>query len=130
MVKSAQLKEKVLIVDDDPYILKMYELKLGFENYQIATAENGKIALEKIKSFKPDVVLLDILMPELDGFGVLEEMKKYPDHSKTKVIILTNFGESTNLDKAKSFGVGDFIVKTQLTPSQVVERVKKILGKA
>ncbi|NIM47416.1 MAG: response regulator [Candidatus Aenigmarchaeota archaeon] len=129
MVQPTKTNKKVLIVDDDPYILKMYQLKLGFEDYEIETAENGKIALEKIKNFKPDVVLLDILMPEMDGFGVLEEMKKESDHKKTKVIVLTNFGEAENLEKAKSFGVGDFIVKTQLTPTQVVERVKKILSK-
>lgn len=129
MVKPTKLASKILIVDDDPYILKMYELKLGLENYEIETAENGKIALEKIKSFRPDVILLDILMPEMDGFGVLSEMKKDSDHKKIKVIVLTNFGESKNLSKAKALGAGDFIVKTQFTPSQVLERVKEILRK-
>lgn len=122
-------KPQILIIEDDPYILKMYELKLGLEGYQVKTAVNGRLGLEKLKEGNPDLILLDILMPEMDGFEVLEHLKKDPATKNVPVLVLSNLGQEDHINKAMSFGVQGFIVKSQYTPSQVVETIRGVIMK-
>jgi len=122
-------KPYILIIEDDPYILKMYELKLGMEGYEVKTAVNGKIGVEKVGEKKPDLILLDILMPEMDGFEVLEHLKGYPDTKNLPVLVLSNLGQEDHINKVMSFGVQGFIVKSQYTPSQVVDAIKGVIKK-
>ena len=118
---------KVLIVEDDRYISKMYQLKLSLDGMDTQVAENGRIGVEKIKEFKPDVVLLDILMPEMDGFEVLKTVKSDPELKDIPIIILSNLGQEDHIQKGLALGAIGFIVKSQYTPSKVVEKIKQAL---
>jgi DNA-binding response OmpR family regulator len=118
---------KVLIVEDDRYISKMYQLKLSLDGMDTQVAENGRIGVEKIKEFKPDVVLLDILMPEMDGFEVLKTVKSDPETKDIPIIILSNLGQEDHIQKGLSLGAIGYIVKSQYTPSKVVEKIKQAI---
>jgi DNA-binding response OmpR family regulator len=120
---------KILIVDDDPFILDMYILKFKEKGFEVDTARDGKTALEKINSFNPDVLLLDLVLPMLDGFEVLEELKKRGSAPRAKTIILTNLGQKEDVERGMNLGAHDYIIKAHFTPSEVVEKVKSVLGK-
>ncbi len=117
---------KVLIIDDDPFIVDMYVIKLKDEHFMIETAHDGKEGLKKIKEYKPDVVLLDVVMPVLDGFGVLEALRG--DSSRTcKIILLTNLGQQQDVERGMRLGADDYLVKAHFTPSEIVEKIKGVL---
>jgi DNA-binding response OmpR family regulator len=107
----------------------MYQTKLDIEGYEIDAAENGTQGVEKAKSFLPDLILLDILMPELDGFGVLDALKHDELTKDIPVIMMSNLGQDEHVKKAISMGARDYIVKSQFTPSSVVEKIKEVLVK-
>lgn len=118
---------KILIVEDDRYISKMYQLKLSLEGYDVQVAENGKEGVEKIKEFMPDVVLLDILMPELDGFEVLKIIKEDATTKDIPVLIMSNLGQEDHVQKGMKLGAVGYVVKSQYTPSKVVEKIKSVI---
>ncbi|MEK7447697.1 MAG: response regulator [Patescibacteria group bacterium] len=122
-------KEKILIIEDDRFISKMYQTKLSLEGYTVETAENGAQGVEKIKSFLPDIVLLDIIMPEMDGFGVLEAIRDDDTINSTPVVVMSNLAQEDHLKRAKALGAKDYIVKSQLTPMDVVKKIKEILAR-
>jgi CheY-like chemotaxis protein len=118
----------ILIAEDDPFIARMYETKLTMGGYQVILKSNGREAYDALRESTPDLVLIDINMPELTGFEVLQALKAEgvkldPD----KVIILTNSSGTENQDKAKEFGV-DFIIKADLTPKAVLDKINQKLG--
>ena len=119
---------KIAIVEDDQTISQMYRFKFEAEGYKVETAENGRLGLELIQSLKPDIVLLDLMMPEMTGDQVLEEMRKSSWGKDIKVIILTNMGEQEIPESVKSMGVTAVVLKENMTPRQVFELVKKHLG--
>lgn len=119
---------KIAIVEDDQTISQMYRFKFEAEGYKVETAENGKLGLELIESMKPDVVLLDLMMPEMTGDQVLAEMRNSPWGKDIKVIILTNMGEQEIPDSVRSLGVSAVVLKANMTPRQVFELVKKHVG--
>jgi DNA-binding response OmpR family regulator len=121
-------KGKVLIIEDDRYILKMYQLKLSLEGFDVQVAENGKLGVDKVKEFMPDIILLDILMPELDGFQVLEIIKGEATTKDIPVLIMSNLGQEDHIDKGMKLGAMGYVVKSQFSPSQVVEKVKEVVG--
>lgn len=123
----ADSKSKILIVEDDRYISKMYQLKLSLEGYNVEVAENGREGVEKVKEFLPDVVLLDILMPELDGFDVLKIIKEDPKTKDIPVLIMSNLGQEDHVQKGMKLGAVGYIVKSQYTPAKVVEKVKSLI---
>lgn len=120
---------KILLVEDDPLMLRMYQRKLLNDGYEVETAVNGEEGLVKIRSFRPDMVLLDIMMPKLNGFQVLERMKADPTTAKIPVIILTNIG-GTQEDIEKGLGLGAvaYLVKSYYRPDEVVAKVKEVLA--
>ncbi len=120
-------KKKVLIAEDDQLISKMYKTKLEADGYKVITADNGAAALEAVKSEKPDIILLDIIMPQLDGFSVLKELKSDNATKSIKVLMLTNLGTDEDMAKGKELGADDYIVKASMTPSQVSAEIKKHL---
>ena len=120
-------KTKILLVDDDPFIVDMYVLKFKRGGFQIETARDGKEGLQKIKEFDPDVVLLDIVMPGLDGFAVLEEVRK--EGRQRKVILLTNLGQKEEVERGISLGADDYVIKAHFTPSEVLAKVEQVLGR-
>ena len=115
---------KIAIIEDDPAISQMYRIKFETEGYDVDTAENGKLGLELIEKMKPDMVLLDLMMPEMNGDEMLQKLRKTTYGKNVKVIILTNMGESEAPDTLKELGVSAFIVKANMTPRQVAELVK------
>lgn len=116
---------KILIIDDDPFILDMYVLKFKEEGFLVETAQDGKTGLKKIQEYQPRVVLLDIVMPTMDGFDVLKESKKTP--SDCKYVLLTNLGQKEDIDQGMQLGADDYIIKAHFTPSEVVAKIKKLL---
>ncbi len=119
---------KIAIVEDDQAIAQMYRFKFEAEGYTVETAENGRVGLELIENMRPDIVLLDIMMPEMNGDAVLEKLRTSSWGKDLKVIILTNMGEQEAPKRIKELGVTAFIVKAEMTPRQVAELVKKHIG--
>lgn len=120
---------KVAIIEDDQAISQMYRFKFEAEGYDVQTAENGKLGLELAESMKPDIILLDLMMPEMTGDEMLEKLRATPWGKDIKVIILTNMGEQEVPQKVKDLGVIDVILKADMTPRQVADLVKSHLGK-
>lgn len=119
---------KILIIDDDPFISDMYVLKFKDEHFDVIVARSAKEGLKRIPEFNPDIILLDIVMPDMDGFNVLEEIKKQGGPPR-KIIMLTNLGQKEDVERAMGLGASDYIIKAHLTPSEVLERVLALLAK-
>ena len=119
---------KIAIIEDDAAISQMYRIKFETEGYQVETAENGKLGLQLIEKMKPDIILLDLMMPEINGDEMLAKLRATTWGKNIKVIILTNMGESEAPDTLKQLGVSAFIVKANMTPRQVAELVKQQLA--
>lgn len=120
-------KIKVLIIEDEEMLVNMYISKFEKEGYEAEKAANGKLGLEKAQEIKPDIILLDIMMPEIDGFMVLKNLKNDIDTKNIPVIMLTNLGQEEDIEKGKKLGATDYLVKANLTPAQVVDKVKEVL---
>ena len=120
---------KILLVDDDSFISDIYTDKLKEEKFEVELAVDGEEALKKISELKPDLILLDILMPKMDGFEVLKKIKKDPVLSQIKVIILTNVNQKDEAEKGSTFGVDDYVIKANFTPSVVMNKIKQVLNK-
>ena len=120
--------KKIAIIEDDQAISQMYRMKFENEGYEVETAENGEIGLELIKKMKPDMILLDVMMPVMNGDEMLAKLRSEPWGKDTKVIILTNIGEQELPKNLASLDVLDVILKAELTPRQVADKVKKELG--
>lgn len=119
---------KIAIVEDDAAISQMYRIKFEAEGYTVETATNGHLGLELLDKFRPDIVLLDLMMPEMNGDELLALMRKTDWGRDMKVIILTNMGEQEAPEILKALNVSAFIVKADMTPRQVAELVKKQLS--
>ena len=122
-------KTKVLIIEDEEMLVNMYISKFEKEGYDAFKAENGRIGLEQAKTVKPDIILLDIMMPEMDGFMVLKDLKSDTSTKNIPVIMLTNLGQEEDIEKGNKLGASDYLVKANLTPAQVVDKVKEVLKK-
>ena len=124
-----QIKKKVLIVDDDKFLLDMYTVKFNENNFDVVAALGSVEALGKIKEgINPDVALLDVVMPAMDGFELLETIKRDKLAPQAKIIILSNLGQQSDIDKGKELGADGYIVKANATPSEVVAKVKEIIA--
>lgn len=118
---------KIAIIEDDQAISQMYRFKFEAEKYDVETAENGRLGLQLIEHMKPDIVLLDLMMPEMTGDEMLIELRKKPWGKAIKVVILTNKGEQELPDSIKDLDVTAVILKADMTPRQVAELVKEHL---
>lgn len=119
---------KIAIIEDDPTIHQMYRMKFEAEGFEVELANNGKRGVALVETFQPDIILLDMQMPEMDGPTALAEIRKQDWGKKIPVIILTNMGEEESPKALKSLGIHSYIVKADFTPSQVVTRVKDALA--
>jgi DNA-binding response OmpR family regulator len=115
---------KIAIVEDDQAISQMYRFKFELDGYEVETAENGKLGLELIEKMKPDVILLDLMMPEMNGDEMLAKVRATPWGKSIKVIVLTNRGEQEVPESLKSLNVSGVILKADMTPKQVAAFVK------
>lgn len=119
---------KVAIVEDDAAISQMYRIKFESEGFEVETAENGKLGLAMAEAFKPDIILLDLMMPEMNGDEMLQQLRATEWGKDVRVIILTNMGEQEAPPIIKELNVRRFIVKAEMTPRQVAEMVKTELA--
>lgn len=117
---------KILIIEDEPVHLNVMKAKLEYEGYDVLVAVDGEAGYQMVKEEKPDLVLLDIILPKLDGFGVLEKLKK--DKINIPIIIVSNSGQPVEVDKAMRMGAKDYLVKAEFNPADVLEKVAKVLG--
>ncbi len=122
-------KTKVLIIEDDSYILEMYKMKFEASNFEVDSASDGIMGLEILKKRRPDIILLDIIMPKMDGFSVLKTIKSDPALAKIPVVLLTNSGQRKNIEKGLKLGAAHYMVKAYFTPTEVVKKIKEILEK-
>jgi len=127
MGETQAKKIKILLVEDDRMISSMYETRLRQEGFQIVLAENGADALELAVQEHPDIILLDIILPQIDGFAVLREVRLNPKTREIPVLMLTNLGTPEDKDKGVRYGATEYLVKANLTPTDVAETVKKYL---
>lgn len=121
---------KIAIIEDDPVISQMYRMKFEADGFDVQMANNGQRGVELVKSFRPDIILLDILMPEMNGAEALEDIRSQKWGQQIPVIVLTNLGPEEAPKKLKKLNVHSYIVKADLTPRQVVDRVKDALGES
>jgi two-component system sensor histidine kinase ChiS len=120
-------KPKVFIVDDDKFLLNMYSIKFSKNNFEVNSASSGAEVISKIKDgYVPDIILLDIVMPGMDGFEILENLRKDKLAEQASVIMLTNQGQLSDIEKAQKFGIDGYIIKATTIPSEVVEEVTRI----
>lgn len=122
-------KSKILIIEDDSFLLTMYATKFELENYQVVTAEDGEKGLKLAQKERPDIILLDVLLPKMNGFEVLKTLKENFETKDSKVILLTNLSQRGEVQQGLALGAIDYLIKAHYMPSEVVEKVNKILAK-
>lgn len=122
-------KARIALIEDDAGISLMYATKLKLEGYEVETAADGETGLALILSQRPDVILLDIMMPTMNGSELMAKLSQYPEAAKSKVIVLTNIGSNAAEEDMKKFGAVDYITKAETTPEKVAEKVKALLSK-
>ena len=130
MPDTPQKKKLVLLVDDDQFLLNMYSLKFRNSGFEIETAASALSGLQKLRDgMQPDVLLCDLVMPAMDGIEFIKRVKEEHLSPAAAIVVLTNQGQSTEIEKAQALGVDGYIVKASSIPSEVVEEVKTILSK-
>lgn len=116
-------KKKILLIEDDSFISQMYSVKFRQTEYDFIVANNGKEGIEMIKAQKPNLILLDIILPEMDGFTLLEEVKKDETLKSIPIILLTNLGQQEYIQRGLALGANDYIIKAHSTPQEVIDKV-------
>ena len=119
--------EKILLIEDDKFLRELIIQKLGKEGYEVIEASEGETGLAKMKEGKPDLVLLDLILPGIDGFEVLSRIKKDSDLAQTPVIILSNLGQRDDMEKGIALGARDYLIKAHFTPGEIVEKIRATL---
>jgi len=117
--------KKILLVEDEEIMINLLQRKLTKEGYEVSIAKDGEEGLKLMKEIKPDLILLDIIMPKMGGFEVMEEMNKDKELKKIPVIVISNSGQPVELDKAQKLGAKDWLIKTEFDPQEVIDKVKK-----
>jgi len=118
---------KVLLVEDDPFLIDIYTTKLKTEGFDLLLAKNGEEALEKIENNKPSLVILDIVLPNMDGWQVLKQIKNIRGVEKMKILVLSNLGQKEEVEKGLKLGADKYLIKSDFTPSQVVKQLNKLI---
>ena len=125
----AEEKIKILLVEDDSFLLSMYAAKFELENFKVVTADDGEKAVRLALKEAPDIILLDIILPKIDGFEVLRRLKDSKDTVNIPVILLTNLSQKEEIEQGLSLGAKDYLIKAHFMPSEVVNKIKKILNR-
>ncbi|MEK9154840.1 MAG: response regulator [Patescibacteria group bacterium] len=119
--------KKVLIIEDDEAISRVYSIKLNQGKAETIIASDGEEGFKKITSEKPDLILLDLMLPNKDGFWVLEEIAKHAELKKIPVLILSNLGQQADIDRAMKLGAKDYFIKTSISVNEMAEKINKYL---
>lgn len=123
-----EIKKKILLVEDDVALAAVYRSRLELEGFDIREVNNGEEALSAAVEFKPDLILLDAMMPKISGFDVLDILRNTPDTTNIRVIMLTALSQPKDKERAEALGVDDYLVKSQVVIGDVVERIRHHLG--
>ena len=121
------MAKKILIVEDDKFLRELIAQKLIKEGYDTVEAIDGEEGVKKVKEEKPDIVLLDLILPGADGFEVLSRIKSDPELVSIPVIILSNLGQKDDIEKGLKLGAVDYLIKAHFTPAEIIEKIKIIL---
>jgi len=119
---------KILLVEDDDALANVYLMRLQAEGFDVRRVANGEEALAAALSFQPELVLLDVMMPKVSGFDVLDILRNTPETASLKIIMLTALSQESDKERAKSLGVDDYLVKSQVVIADVIERIKHHLN--
>ncbi|MEK7120165.1 MAG: response regulator [Patescibacteria group bacterium] len=123
----AKEKQHILLVEDDPFLSDIYSTKLESAGFGLSVAYDGEEVFKKIEEKTPELILLDIVLPKMDGFEVLKKLKSDLRFNKIPVILLTNLGQKEDIDKGMSLGAQDYLIKANFIPSEIVEKIKCFL---
>lgn len=118
------MPKKILVVEDDRFLRELITKKISKEGFEVIRAVDGEDGIKKIKEEKPDLVLLDLILPGIDGFEVLSQMKEDPEIKSIPVIILSNLGQKEDVEKGIKLGAQDYLIKAHFTPGEIIEKVK------
>lgn len=121
------MAKKILIVEDDKFLRELIAQKLIKEGYDIGEAVDGEKGLKSIKEEKPDLILLDLILPGIDGFEVLAKMKEDPIMAQIPVIILSNLGQKDDIERGLKMGANDYLIKAHFTPGEIIDKIKAVL---
>ncbi len=127
--ESGNMK-RILLVEDDDALANVYLSRLEIEGFEVRRVANGEDALATTLNFKPDLILLDVMMPKVSGFDVLDILRNTPETSNVKIIMLTALSQDSDKDKAEALGVDDYLVKSQVVITDVIERIRFHLSQA
>lgn len=119
--------KKILLIEDDPFLIDIYSTKLKESGFEFLVAKDGSEALTLLKKTKPDLVILDIVLPHIDGWQILKEIKDNESLAKAKIIILSNLGQKEEVEKGLQLGATKYLIKSDYTPSEVIQEIKKLL---
>lgn len=122
-------KKTILLVEDDAFVSDIYQTKISSEGYEVVLAENGLEAMKKLENIIPDLILLDIVMPYMDGMETLQKIKAEERLKKIPIILLTNLSDKEKIEEAMGAGADDFLIKSHFTPSEVISKVNMLLKK-
>lgn len=128
MEATMDIKKKILLVEDDEALAAVYRSRLELEGFETKEVNNGEEALSTAMQFKPDLILLDVMMPKISGFDVLDILRNTPETANIRIIMLTALSQPKDKERAETLGVDDYLVKSQVVIGDVVERVKYHLG--
>jgi two-component system phosphate regulon response regulator PhoB len=120
--------KRILLVEDDDSIASVYQLRLEAEGFDVRRVANGEDALAAALSYRPDLVLLDVMMPKVSGFDVLDILRNTPETANLKIVMLTALSQESDKERAESLGVDDYLVKSQVVIADVISRIKFHLG--
>ncbi|HJP95913.1 MAG TPA: response regulator [Candidatus Saccharimonadales bacterium] len=120
--------KRILLVEDDDALASVYQVRLQAEGFDVRRVENGEDALAAAISYKPDLVLLDVMMPKVSGFDVLDILRNTPETANLKIVILTALSQESDKKRAYDLGVDDYLVKSQVVITDVIDRIKQHLG--
>lgn len=123
------VNKKVLVVEDDSLLQDMLAQQLGKDSWEVSYAKNGEQALELARSVRPDIILLDLMLPGVSGYDILADLKKDPDFNRIPVIILSNLGQQEDIDKGLQLGAADYMIKSNFTLDEVSAKMAALLQK-
>ena len=119
---------KILFIEDDPLIVKIYTTRLTADGHEVLSAENGEDGIKLAETATPDLVILDIMMPKIDGFGVLEKLRANEQMKTKPILVYSNLAQEEEIKRAQTLGATEFIIKANLSPTEMVAKIKQYLA--
>ncbi|KPJ54719.1 hypothetical protein AMJ47_03750 [Parcubacteria bacterium DG_72] len=121
------MAKKILVIEDDKFLRELISQKLLKEGYDVSEAIDGERGIESAKIEKPDLILLDLILPGIDGFEVLARIKSDPEASEIPIIILSNLGQKDDIEKGLNMGAVDYLIKAHFTPAEIIEKIRTVM---